>query len=188
MLQISNPYAVPGEFRKAQLHCHTTESDGRFRPEDLLRMYRDAGYSFVCITDHNRVTRCEELNGQDFVAIRGTEGVLEWLMDVHFKPVHFPYLDAGKTEQGFTNFYSTLRTGPDISHSRVIDGLRDLIVGGGVAALRITGHSLGSALATLLAIHVGFTAVVVVAVLLYAIAAAAADPFPFRGKVRMGVG
>ncbi len=36
-------------------------------------MYRDAGYSFVCITDHNRVTRCEELNSRDFVAIPGTE-------------------------------------------------------------------------------------------------------------------
>src|SRR5437667_9817521 len=73
MLQISNPYAVPGEFCKAQLHCHTTESDGRFRPKELLQMYRDAGYSFVCITDHNRVTRCEELNGQHLVAIHGTE-------------------------------------------------------------------------------------------------------------------
>jgi len=72
-LQIDDPYAVPGEFRKAQLHCHTTNSDGAFSPEKLLRMYRDAGYSFVCITDHNRVTRYEELNGRDFVAIHGTE-------------------------------------------------------------------------------------------------------------------
>ena len=71
--EIQNPYAVPGEFRKAQLHCHTTESDGRFRPAELLRMYRDAGYAFVCITDHNRVTRCEDLNDRNFVAIPGTE-------------------------------------------------------------------------------------------------------------------
>lgn len=72
-LQISNPYAVPGEFRKAQLHCHTTESDGLFRPRELLQMYREAGYSFVCITDHNRVTRCNEFDSQEFTAIPGTE-------------------------------------------------------------------------------------------------------------------
>src|SRR2546430_6921965 len=46
--------------------CHTTESDGEFRPRELLRMYRDAGYSFVCITDHNRVTRCEDVNSPEF--------------------------------------------------------------------------------------------------------------------------
>ena len=36
-------------------------------------MYQDAGYTFVCITDHNQVTRCEELNSREFLAIPGTE-------------------------------------------------------------------------------------------------------------------
>jgi len=77
---ILNPYAVPGEFRKAQLHCHTTESDGRFRPRELLQMYRDAGYSFVCITDHNRVTRCDDLNDNEFLAVPGTEDTVSRLL------------------------------------------------------------------------------------------------------------
>lgn len=72
-LKILNPYAGPGSFRKAQLHCHTTESDGRFRPAELLRMYKETGYSFVCLTDHNRVTRCDDLNDSTFLAIPGTE-------------------------------------------------------------------------------------------------------------------
>ena len=94
-------------------------------------------------------------SGSDVVvAIRGTEGVLEWLMNAHFIPVSFPFLAAGRTEQGFTNFYSTLRTGPDVAQPRVIDALRSLIAGGTVQTLRITGHSLGAALATLLAIDV----------------------------------
>jgi predicted lipase len=94
-------------------------------------------------------------SGSDVVvAIRGTENVLEWLGDVLFIPVSFPYVNAGKTEQGFTNFYSTLRTGPDISDPRVIDALSTLIAGGTVSTLRIAGHSLGSTLATLLAIDV----------------------------------
>jgi predicted lipase len=88
------------------------------------------------------------------VAIRGTEGVLEWIMDFLFVQVPFPYVNAGRTEQGFTNFYSTFRTGPDNTAPRVIDALRDLAADGTLEALRITGHSLGSSLATLLAIDV----------------------------------
>ncbi|MGH8248123.1 MAG: PHP domain-containing protein [Gammaproteobacteria bacterium] len=78
--QIANPYAVSGQWRKAQLHCHTTESDGQITPRDLLQMYREAGYSFVCITDHNRVTRCEDFNDAEFLALPGTEDtVVRWL-------------------------------------------------------------------------------------------------------------
>lgn len=77
---IRDPYAVPGQFRKAQLHCHTTDSDGRFTPRELLEKYRGAGYSFVCITDHNRVTRHTGLDGPDFVTVPATEDtVSRWL-------------------------------------------------------------------------------------------------------------
>ena len=84
---VHNPYAVHGTFRKAQLHCHTTESDGRFRPRDLLAMYRDAGYAFVCITDHNHVTHCDDLNDQHFQAIPGTEDTVS-----HFIPLLGPHM------------------------------------------------------------------------------------------------
>ncbi len=81
-LSVRDPYAVPGTFRKAQLHCHTTESDGRFPPRDLLSMYRDAGYAFVCITDHNHVTHCNDLNDQQFQAIPGTEDTVSRILPV----------------------------------------------------------------------------------------------------------
>jgi len=77
---IHDPYAVPGEYCKVQLHCHTTESDGRFRPRELLRMYKDAGYSFVFITDHNHVTRCDDLNDDSFLALPGTEDTVSYLL------------------------------------------------------------------------------------------------------------
>jgi predicted lipase len=94
-------------------------------------------------------------SGSDVVvAIRGTEGVFEWIMDSLFAPVPFPFADAGQAEQGFTNFYVTLRTGSNIVQSRVIDALRPLTATGTIKTLRIAGHSLGAALATLLAIDV----------------------------------
>lgn len=70
---IRDPYAAPGAYRKAQLHCHTRRSDGRLAPADLARGYRDAGYSFVCFTDHNTLTRCEDLDDHGFVALPGVE-------------------------------------------------------------------------------------------------------------------
>lgn len=94
-------------------------------------------------------------SGSDLVvAIRGTQNVFEWLKDFEFLQVTFPYVDAGKTEHGFTGLYSTLRTGPSNTEPRVIDTLRTLVAAGTVTTIRITGHSLGAAVATLLAIDV----------------------------------
>ncbi len=72
-LRIADPYAVPGRFRKAQLHCHTTNSDGIYAPRGLLERYRTAGYTFVVFTDHDRVTACEDLNDGTFLALPGVE-------------------------------------------------------------------------------------------------------------------
>ena len=87
------------------------------------------------------------------VALRGTEGVAEWITDFEFRLVRFPYAAAGSAERGFTGFYSTLRTSPSNSGERIVDALSDLVSVGGVASLRIGAHSLGSALATMLALE-----------------------------------
>lgn len=71
--RIADPYAAPGPYRKAQLHCHTTRSDGREDPRRLLEQYRAAGYAFVVFTDHNRVTSCDDLNDGAFLALPGVE-------------------------------------------------------------------------------------------------------------------
>ena len=50
--------------------------------------------------------------GDVAIAIRGTEGILEWVNDVKFLLVECPFLaGAGHTEDGFTAMYSSLRTG-----------------------------------------------------------------------------
>ena len=69
--RIADPYAVAGSYRKAQLHCHTTRSDGQFAPRALLERYRAKGYAVVVFTDHNRVTDCADLNDGTFLALPG---------------------------------------------------------------------------------------------------------------------
>jgi hypothetical protein len=41
---------------KGNVHTHTSASDGDSPAADVVRWYRDHGYDFLVITDHNRVT------------------------------------------------------------------------------------------------------------------------------------
>ena len=73
---VDNPYAVKGEYRKGQLHTHSTFSfDGwtSLHPGDLGHAYRKLGYSFVAITDHDVISNPHELNSDSFLAIPGYE-------------------------------------------------------------------------------------------------------------------
>ncbi len=79
-MRILDPYAAPGAYRKAQLHCHTRRSDGAFEPAELARRYRDAGYTFLCFTDHERVTRCDDVCTERFLALPGIEEtIVRWM-------------------------------------------------------------------------------------------------------------
>ena len=37
---------------KGALHCHTTRSDGRGTPEEVIAKHADHGYDFMALTDH----------------------------------------------------------------------------------------------------------------------------------------
>ncbi len=39
---------------KGGLHCHTTRSDGRVSPEEVIRLHGENGYDFLALTDHRR--------------------------------------------------------------------------------------------------------------------------------------
>lgn len=43
-------------FQKGNIHTHTTWSDGDHPPQDVYAWYRDHGYNFLAITDHNTLT------------------------------------------------------------------------------------------------------------------------------------
>ena len=63
---------------KGNLHTHTLNSDGDSTPDDVVRWYREHGYHFVVITDHNYLTSVDGLNalhGADdkFLVVRGEE-------------------------------------------------------------------------------------------------------------------
>jgi hypothetical protein len=97
----------------------------------------------------------QDAAGNVVVAIRGTEGILEWVQDGKFLAVPCPCLPgSGFTEDGFTAVYESLRISQDSSSTRLVDALPALTYPTAVASMTICGHSLGGAIATLLALDV----------------------------------
>jgi hypothetical protein len=84
----------PAQWFRGNLHTHTLNSDGDSTPDDVVRWYREHGYNFVAITDHNYLTSVDGLNalhGADdkFLVIKGEE-----LTDrIGVKPIHVNGLD-----------------------------------------------------------------------------------------------
>ena len=64
---------MAGQWYKANLHSHTSGSDGRLPPGEVALNYRRNGYQVLAITDHNTVTPCREYSAHDFVCIEGIE-------------------------------------------------------------------------------------------------------------------
>ena len=91
--------------------------------------------------------------GNVVIAIRGTRGIHEWLNDLHYHAVSCPFLpDAGCTEDGFTEVYMSLRVDAEHGAKRLRQSVADLVFPLPVKSLTLCGHSLGAALATLLAL------------------------------------
>lgn len=62
-----------GNVYKANLHCHTTYSDGQLTPEEVKAAYMEQGYQIVAITDHRLYQWHRHLCDQQFLALAAME-------------------------------------------------------------------------------------------------------------------
>lgn len=71
-------FAAPGSFLKGALHCHTTRSDGKGDPAEVIRLHKENGYDFMVVTDH-RLYNYDHFGVEGITIIPGME------MDANFK-------------------------------------------------------------------------------------------------------
>lgn len=66
-IKLESPYLETANVYKGQLHGHTTNSDGAQLPSAVAIAYRNAGYDFLVITDHDYVTPDPGIGGVLFI-------------------------------------------------------------------------------------------------------------------------
>jgi hypothetical protein len=79
-----------GNWYKGNLHTHTSQSDGAVSPEEMMACYRKAGYDFLALSDHNRLTRVTAAP-DGLLLIPGEEvsaGIAEMGGEFHFVAVN----------------------------------------------------------------------------------------------------
>lgn len=79
LTQTAGPAEVPkGRWYKGNLHTHTLNSDGDSTPHEVATWYREHGYQFLVLSDHNYLTDVAGLNAvhaaaEKFILIPGEE-------------------------------------------------------------------------------------------------------------------
>ncbi len=113
---------------KANLHCHSTISDGVMTPEELKKNYKSRGYSILAYTDHEVLVPHNELNDEDFLTLPGYEVQVYGDMELpkrlrRVSHMNFYPKDPENRKMPFYNFDDVMRLDkkPDISQA-VYDG------------------------------------------------------------------
>lgn len=83
-----------GNFYKAQLHCHSLNSDGTVSVEEQKKLFKERGYSVVAFTDHEHLVDNSFLDDENFLTITSCEVAIKevahmsTLQDRNMKSIH----------------------------------------------------------------------------------------------------
>lgn len=85
-------------FWKGNTHAHTTRSDGRRDPKEVISFYREAGYDFLALTDHRLLGDDTHMDG-DMLLLSGLE--MDYTYDLQVL-----HMTAIGVDEGFRSAYS----------------------------------------------------------------------------------
>jgi len=68
-----NPFTTSGNWYKANLHTHTTLSDGDVNLPVRVKQYRDKGYQVLAVTDHEKTNNIAGYSDSKFLLLNGME-------------------------------------------------------------------------------------------------------------------
>ena len=67
-------FSKNGHWYKGNLHCHSTNSDGKLSPREVADLYKSHGYNFLAISDHDRYSDYRsEFNEENFIILPAIE-------------------------------------------------------------------------------------------------------------------
>ena len=112
---------------KGNTHTHTTMSDGDSAPEEVARWYKEKGYRFLVLSDHNIFTDPETLSSlvdSSFLLIPGEELTSSFRKKpVHVNGLNIPHVLAPQTDttllgtiQKNIDEVRTVKGAPHINH------------------------------------------------------------------------
>ncbi len=109
---------------KGNTHTQTINSDGDSTPDEVVRWYKEHGYNFLVLSDHNYLTQVEGLNSvfgakEKFIVIRGEE-VSDSFQD---RPIHVNGLNIRQVvpPQHGSSFVETFQN--NVNAIRRVDGV-----------------------------------------------------------------
>ncbi|MBL8028215.1 MAG: hypothetical protein JNL74_17460 [Fibrobacteres bacterium] len=62
---------------KGNFHTHTTLSDGRETPEKVITLYKNAGYNFLALSDHELYFDTDSFDSKNFIMLGGIECAID---------------------------------------------------------------------------------------------------------------
>ena len=71
--RLVNPFEREGKWYKANLHTHTTTSDGNVSVVERIKQYQEKGYSILALTDHLKTNDVTLLSSEGFLVLSGME-------------------------------------------------------------------------------------------------------------------
>lgn len=67
-------FSETGRWYKGNLHSHTTNSDGKLKPEEAVALYKKYGYHFLCLSEHDHFTDLSaQFDSPEFIILPGLE-------------------------------------------------------------------------------------------------------------------
>lgn len=90
-------------YLKGNLHTHTNASDGRYPVSDVVRIYKEKGYDFLGISDHD-VYFDKETENEDLLILHGEEVSCNYVGNDFYKAAYAHFCCFLKTRQVENSF------------------------------------------------------------------------------------
>jgi hypothetical protein len=126
-MQEIKPFKNLGSWWKGNIHTHSTNSDGKLSPGEIVELYKARGWDFIVFTEHELLTENSSLGDAGFLVLPGVELSVEnsdpWRM-YHIVGLKDMAVDSGSNFQNGHRFTVPRWEGKKTVQS-VIDQLTD---------------------------------------------------------------